>query len=395
MSSQALPVLRALAWPIYIPTALFAAGVGAAVPVIPVVALSLGFDAAQTALILTATTVLAVAGPVPAGILMTSVGERAGLIGGGLVSVVGALLAAASVSIVRSPTLFVASLFAATAGQLFWDLGRQTYLADRVPPAVRARAMSVFGGTQRLGRVVGPLIGAGLLLTTGPAAVFVLLAALALVAVALVVRFVTPQDASPTTHSKPTRGGARLAPIDLVGLGVAGLALGRATRDLLVPLVGTAHGYDAAAISLAYGAGAAAELLLFLPGGVIMDRFGRLAVLAPCMIGLGAGLIALPFAVDYGVFVLVVAGMGVANGLGAGINKTLSVDYTPAFNRARYLGYWNTIVGTGELAGPALVATVTAIGSLAAACVACGAATGALAVWAVAWIRHLPPPDQA
>lgn len=392
MSESATQVLRRLAFPIYLPTAVYSAGAAAIVPVVPVLALRMGFDTAQVALIIALTSIFVAFGPLPAGFVTARIGERAGLIGGALVSVLGSLgcAAAAAGLVADGGTMLVACLFVMAAGDLLWDLGRQTYLAGEVPAAVRARAMSMFGGTQRMGRVVGPLLGSLVLVLAGMAEVFLLHAAFSVVALVLVARFVAPSARSVEDPSRRARDRVRLAPLVLVALGVAALLLGRATRDVLIPLVGHASGYSESTISLAFAIGAVAELALFLPGGIIMDRWGRLAVLAPSMIGLGIPLALLPSASSLPLFIVAVAVMGVSNGLGAGINKTLSVDYTPELGRARYLGYWNTIVGLGSFAGPGLIAAATATVSLAAACVSCGVVTALGAGWAAYWMRRFP-----
>ena len=59
-------------------------------------------------------------------------------------------------------------------------------------------------------------------------------------------------------------------------------------------------------------------------------------------------------------FVVVSLVFAVGNGLGAGINKTLSADMTPTRNRAGWLGLWNSLTDAGALVGPALVAVAAA-----------------------------------
>ncbi len=61
------------------------------------------------------------------------------------------------------------SILLMSLGDLTWDLGRQTYIADEMPVHLRARAMSLFGGTMRVGRILGPLLGAGLIAVGGAA----------------------------------------------------------------------------------------------------------------------------------------------------------------------------------------------------------------------------------
>ena len=49
--------------------------------------------------------------------------------------------------------------FAWGVGSVGWLLSRQSFLTRTVEPAVRGRAMSLFGGTTRLAYLIGPLLG--------------------------------------------------------------------------------------------------------------------------------------------------------------------------------------------------------------------------------------------
>ena len=68
------------------------------------------------------------------------------------------------------------------------------------------------------------------------------------------------------------------------------ISAARATRQSIIPLWADAQGLDAATISVIFGLSAAVDMLLFYPGGAIMDRYGRVFVAVPAMIVLGAGL---------------------------------------------------------------------------------------------------------
>jgi MFS family permease len=122
-----------------------------------------------------------------------------------------------------------------------------------------------------------------------------------------------------------------------------------------------------------------------------MDRYGRAAVLVPCLAIMGIAFAITPIAGTVGGFFLFGGLLALGNGLGAGINKTLSADVTPALGRARWMGLWNSVSGAGGLVGPAIV-SVVAIGSTV---VVAGVVTGALtlvgAAWAAWWLPRLVP----
>ena len=70
-------------------------------------------------------------------------------------------------------------------------------------------------------------------------------------------------------------------------------------------------------------------MLLFYPGGAIMDRFGRVYVAVPAMIVLGLGFMLLPLTTGATSVGLVAALMGLGNGISAGVVMTLGADASP------------------------------------------------------------------
>ncbi len=95
-------------------------------------------------------------------------------------------------------------------GDLTWDLGRQTYLADHVPHQARARVMTTFGGVLRIGRVIGPALGALVLSLSNIETVFVIHLVAAGLSIVAVVVFVTPtlrsaESAEPSNRTDPRR----------------------------------------------------------------------------------------------------------------------------------------------------------------------------------------------
>jgi MFS family permease len=399
--SELNELLRRLTLPIYLPAALYATGAAAIIPVLPLVGLRLGLNVAQVALLVTLAGLVTVVGPLPAGQVVSRIGERAALVVGGLVSItaVAGCLAAAVAGTGPTPApgwaapLFCVGILVMSLGDLTWDLGRQTYLADEVPSQFRARAMTVFGGTMRVGRIIGPLVGAAVITLAGPASAFAVHLVAALVSLTLIVVFIPPHTnlATPSDEERPdapARRGEVLRPLLLVGVSVVVLTIARTNRDLLLPLLGNAFGYSEATVSLVFAVAAVVELAFIVPAGSLMDRFGRAAVLVPCLALMGVGFLASGQAATLPGFVGVSVVCAVGNGLGSGINKTLSADLTPVQHRAGWLGLWNSYTGTGGLLGPAMVA-------LAPSVVGAGSATGWVslvgAAWALWWVPRLLP----
>ena len=77
-------VLRSLIGPVYAPTLFQAVGMTAILPVIPLIALSLGFPVPAAAAITMITGIVGVLGPIPLASVMTVVGERRAMIATGI-----------------------------------------------------------------------------------------------------------------------------------------------------------------------------------------------------------------------------------------------------------------------------------------------------------------------
>ncbi|MFT4108114.1 MFS transporter [Propionicimonas sp.] len=403
MASELSVLLRRLVLPIYLPTVLYASGASAIVPVLPLVGLDLGLSVTQVALLSTVAGLVVVVGPLPTGQLVARIGERAALVIGGLVSIasiVACLVAARAGTPGAVPAwaapLFCAGILVMSLGDLTWDLGRQTYLADEVPAHLRARAMTLFGGMMRVGRILGPLVGAAAIATAGASAAFIVHLVAAVVSLALIVSFVAPHASVATgvrtdaDEPAPARS-TILRPLLLVGLAVLVLTVARTNRDLLLPLLGNAYGHSEATVSLVFAAAAVVELAFILPAGTLMDRFGRAAVLVPCLALMGIGFLLAGHAATLPGFVGISIVFAVGNGLGAGINKTLSADLTPARNRAGWLGLWNSLTNAGALVGPAMVAAASGVAGVVTASVATGWTSIAGAAWAAWWLPRLLP----
>lgn len=408
-------VLRRLAPSVYVPTLLEFIGQSALLPVVPLLALQLGFAVPQAAALALVFGVFSVLGPIPAGRLIERVGARPALV------VSGAVLVAADVAafVVITPGLtgapeashraaLLAVLVVIAACTQVWKLGRQAYLGSALPPAMRARGMTLFGGMIRIGQVIGPLAGAAVLATGHDTATFLLYAGTGALATVMVAVFLPPGERarqgavarvarSVRTPLRRRLDRAVLARMVRVGLGIAPVMMSRVNRPVVVPLLGAALGLDAAAVSLVFGISALVEIAMVVPAGTLMDRRGRAAVAVPCALVMGAGYVLLAVAAatlgergpGTAMAALLLPSLLIAlgNGLGAGIVMTLGIDLSPVHGRTGYLAWWNTLLGTGSVLAPLLVSAITLVAPVAVA----GAATGALCLAGGAWLARVLP----
>ena len=401
---------------IYGPTVLFALGEGAVIPLIPIIAARLGADIALAALVASALVVGQLCGNLPAGWAVARIGERLTMAIAGTLSLLGV------VGMVFAPVLgvFAASVFLIGFCAAGFGLARHSFMTTRVPLAFRARALSLLGGTFRLGMFLGPFVAAGLLALFGDEHAAIWFFGGCLVATVLLVLFgPDPEKQVPVPSRANFDSGASLAEdtgeavtgaiptfervgvfrtmwlfrrvLSRLGLAAASLSAVRSARQVVLPLWGFSIGLDAQTIALVVGISGAIDFALFYASGQVMDRFGRLWAALPAMVLMGLGFLALAVTHDLDSsamwFAMFAAVLGVGNGLSSGILLTLGADVAPRADPAPFLGSWRTLTDAGGALSPLLVSGITAVFSL-------SVATGAVGVMAllgaVAFVRWVP-----
>ncbi|MER7797598.1 MFS transporter [Microbacterium sp. NPDC096154] len=430
----AAEAIRRYAPMVYGPTALYSLGQGAILPLLPVIAREFGADLATAALVTAMIVVGQLCGNLPAGWLVSRLGERYTMTTAAAVSLIGI----AGMLLSRHLGVLMLSVFLIGMCAAAFALARHTFMTTRVPVAYRARSLSLLGGSFRLGSFTGPFVSAGLLALFGREQASIWFFGACLVVVGLLVTFgPDPEEkAAAAERAAARRGEARtrgddeeaIEPEDTgeavtgsipthervgmfrtiwqhrrvlsrLGVAAASLSFVRASRPAVLPLWGLSIGLDSSSIALVVGIAGALEFALFYASGQVMDRFGRLWAAVPSLILMGGALIALAFTHDlssasmwFGVFALVIA---VGNGLSSGILLTLAADVAPKREPAAFLGAWRTMTDAGGAISPLIVSGLTAVVSLSVATGTIGVVglLGALAF--VRWVpRFVPPPNR-
>jgi MFS family permease len=405
---------------IYGPTLLFALGEGAVIPLIPVIANRLGADVALAALIAAALVVGQLCGNIPAGWAVARFGERLTMGVAGIV-ILGGLL---GVVFAGSLAVFAAAVFLIGFCTASFALARHSFMTTRVPLAFRARALSLLGGTFRLGMFVGPFVSAALLGIFGDESASIAFFAICQVATILLVllgpdpeRAIAAPAAASTTGDgreaedtgEPITGAIPLVErvgvfrtmwrfrgvLSRLGLAAASLSAVRSARQVVLPLWGVSLGLDASTIAVVVGVSGAIDFALFYASGQVMDRFGRLWAALPAMVLMGAGFLALSVTHDFGDaamwYAMFAAVLGVGNGLSSGILLTLGADLAPPADPAAFLGSWRTLTDGGGAIAPLILSALTAAASLSIAVAAMGFLAAAGAIGFVRWVpRYVP-----
>jgi MFS family permease len=277
-------------------------------------------------------------------------------------------------------------------GAALWTVSRFAFIAEAVPVEQRGRASALFGGVNRAGFVVGPVIGGVLAKGVGMEAALLSSAAAAILAVVVAMLFVKNQSGARAYVRGPSLAGALIAdirrrPLEITAASIAQLLIQflRGGRMTLLPLFGSfAIGLDVDTVGFIVGASGLIDMVFFYPAGLIMDRFGRKFASVPAFVTLSAGMMLIAFSSDAISLFIAAAVMSVGNGLGAGSMMTLGADLSPPEARGEFLGFWRLIGDSGSTGGPLLVGGATDLWNLHAAAVAL-AGIGAVAVLTLAF----------
>jgi MFS family permease len=383
--------LRRIALSAFGPSLLFGLGEGAILPVIPLSARNLGASVPMAALIVTLIGIGSLLSNIPASLITMHRGERWAIVAAAAWSALAMALCASTGHL----GVFALGIFMIGMSQAVFSLARQSYLTETVPAEFRARAMSMLGGSMRVGLFIGPFLAAAAIHRYGLTGAYcVSIGALAVAAI------VAARIPDLETNAVEAAGAAAPAPAAptlrsiirdhrhlfvTLGIGVMLVSAVRATRQAVIPLWADHLGLQPSVASLIYGLAGGVEMLVFYPAGKAMDQKGRRWVAVPSMIIMGIPLLLMPFTQGASTLLLAAAVVGFGNGIGSGMVMTLGADHSPRSGRAHFLGVWRLMSDIGSSCGPALLSFLAATLSLGAGIAVTGliafAAAAQLAYW--------------
>jgi len=373
--------------PIYIPSLLSSISLQALLVLLPLYVLERGAGAPFAAVLIGLRGVGMLLFDLPVGVLLARLGDKPVLLYG-LAAMMGSTALFAF-----SDSTWLMGVAAIVSGMGFtaWMIGRQSYISDNCDVGERGRAIAAMAGTMRLGGLIGPAVGAVVAQAFGFAVAFVVLS----VGVAAAALFVMSFSRNTTPVTLP--GNAHLSSIkDIVssnaralatgGAASVGLQLMRSSRILLIPLFGHFLGLSITAIGLIISLSAVLDAAMFVPVGIVMDRYGRKWASVPCLLIFAISLALLPLAQGYYSLLAVSLLAGFANGLGTGSLLTLGSDLAPIKGSKEFLGVWRFIGDIGHAGGPLMIGALinlATLGVAAAATAGIGLVSAAVMVWLV------------
>lgn len=377
--------------PVFVPAMLLAVALVMLVPILPLYVQSFGASYWLVGVVLAGQSLGTVLGDLPSGLVLARLGQKRAMSVGNSLTLVGFLASA------FAPTLLMLLLcqMVLGVGLSIFFVSRHAYITQVTELATRGRAMALFGGIMRAGRLFGPWLGGLLANRYGFRLPFVVMAGMVAVVIVCILRFV-PADAPRQRAASAENYGAQLFTIwrkqwrifSSVGVAFLLAQLVRRGPSAIIPLYGADMlGLDVAQIGAVLSLSAAIDFSLFYTSGILMDRFGRKWAIVPGFFIQGIGLALIPFTTSFATLVAAACVITLGNGITSGTMMTLAADLAPEDNPGPFLASWRLLGSGGMAIGPLLVGAVADIVALSSVGFVVGAA-GALA--AVIFARFVP-----
>jgi MFS family permease len=374
---------------LYVPAFLFWFAQSLLTPVLPLYAGTFETSLGLIGLLLAGDGIGLLLGDIPGGRLLRRFGGRRMMIAG----ITGSALAL--VALFWATSVPEALLYRIISGfcVAVYSVARHDHISSSVSIGSRGRAISLLGGMYRAGKFTGPAIGAGIAAAFGLRMSFLAAGVLGVVALITVILYMPDTGIPPAS---PTSGRQQIVTtirthfrvFSTAGVGQIFAQMLRSGTLVIVPLYAErVLGLGVQDIGLIMSLGAAMDVVMFLPAGIVMDRVGRKYAIVPSFIIQAVGMALIPFTSGFGGLVFASALIGFANGLSSGTMMTVGSDLAPTNTRGEFLGVWRLIGDIGSSGGPIAVGAVAgALALPASALVMTG--IGFLAAWTFAF--HVP-----
>ena len=356
-----------LLYAVYIPTFILAFCQGMLALLLPVYVLDLGLSFSLIGLVLAGYGIGTLIGDLPAGGIQDRIGNRRSMTIGICVMGLGMLALSQSERVV----MLVSCGISIGAGAALWNVSRHAYLANNTLNASRGRAISIFGGVNRIGMFAGPITGGYLSAEAGMQTAFAFCGVIALLALIFPFLFVREGQGElpPEQRTSMARSYRHLLSylrsngwlVTPAGFGMICAQTIRAGRQTIIPLyAATVLGLDVDKIGLVMGIAAAVDMSMFYPAGYVMDRFGRKFAYVPSFLLQALGMALIPLTGSFAALLAVTSLIGFGNGLGSGTMLTLGADLAPPKGEGMgaFLGLWRLIGDTGHTSAPIIVGTI-------------------------------------
>ena len=324
------------------------------IPVMPLLAATLGAGPAQVGGINGAFMLTAGLLSIPAGLLADRTGRKLPIIAGVIATAVSSLL----VTQCHQPGQMAAAYVLFGAGLAAFAPGMLSLVADVMPANRLGQAYGWYSTAIYIAMTLGPATGGYLAKLLGLRQVFAVSGGLlvAVAVLAVLALLVLPQG--PPRH-KTDLHAALAGSVELLRnrrllaclLATAGSCIGFGVFLTFLPLYATLHGYDPAQVGLVFAAQAVTNVVGRVPIGRLADRCDRSRLVAAGLVCLAVALAAMGQATQLGPLLAcsVVLGAGMAltfTAIGA-----LIAELIPAVQRGLAMGMYNSCIYLGMMSG--------------------------------------------
>lgn len=372
-----LHVMRDQVGPVYIPSFLSAIAQNAIMIMLPLYALQFENGAALAALMLGVRGVGVMVSDVPAGMLVSKLGDKWVMVAG--LALLIAVTAAAAVF--ESPLGLVFVALGSGIGTGLWMIARLAYITEHIAVEQRGRVIALMAGVQRASALIGPVLAGVGVQVWGYSTTFVICAGIYAASLAALMMAAKRQRSKVNAHHVPLvqvlREHQRV--FATAGMVMIMLQFLRNARLWIIPVWGATAGFDEATIGLVFSLSSAVDMLMFYPAGLLLDRVGRRFALTPALLILGASIAAMPATETLWSYAVCAVLTGLGNGFSTGAFMTLGADFSPQNGRGEFLGVWRLVGDVGAAAGPFLIGALAQVSTVAVA----SGATGGLGLLGV------------
>jgi len=333
-------------------------GFGGIVPTVPLYAKSFGVSASAIGLAIAVYGLARFFVAVPSGQLSDRLGRRPTLAIGGVISALGNLWCALATGY---PEFVVARFVAGAGAGLILTTG-SVVLADITTAARRGRILAIYQGVFIFSVGIGPLPGGLLAERFGLAAPFEAYA-IAGALVSVVAWFAVGE-----TRGFGAGGGRQALPSFITQMRLLAERIGFVLVSLIalmnavartgglfaiVPILGSVRlGISVAEIGFGLALGSVTGLLVAYPAGMLVDYFGRKAVIVPATVISGASLLLFCIASSYLWFVVACVVWGIASSIGGAAPAAYAADSAPGGMNAAAMSTFRMVSDAGYVIGP-------------------------------------------
>lgn len=398
---------RKVIWSLNIVAFSWSVGLGAAVPVIPLLAIQLADNIALAGLVITMGGAGRLVVSFATGYMIDRFGRR-------VVAIVGVtirMLFSFGEGLSTTYMMLVGSRFMSGVGTAIWGTGLATITADISTRTDRGSITGGRQGFQHLGMILGPILGAAAWAYTGDIRVPFFINGFSKLICLLVFIFLmvetrslaaadeateakpTPKPAAPK-EARPSRWSVWVAVfvsgffLTLVGLFATGL-FRSAVVDTLVPVfVREELGLQQSTLGFMLSAIGVGGLAASFLGGRATDRWGVGAVMIPGAIISAAGMLLLTLSPGSLMLLALGAFLGAGSTLVLVSAQAFAIDISPPGRRGRFFGQTQAAMHFAALVGPIVVGGLADWYGFASAFIVLAALFAALVPVGVLMARH-------